>query len=91
MAHVDRIRMGDMYGVHEIRFQARARAPDLVLPRITVTPVFLHMNEQVSHHRVVPGVRRDTHTSVPRSHESVQTLVCVIGSDEQRVTETSSE
>jgi hypothetical protein len=32
MAHVDRIRMGDMYGVHEIRFQARARAPDLVLP-----------------------------------------------------------
>ena len=32
MAHMDRIRMGDMYGVHEIRFQARARAPDLVLP-----------------------------------------------------------
>ena len=33
MAHMDRISMGDMYGVHdEIRFQARARAPDLVLP-----------------------------------------------------------
>ena len=32
MAHVDRISMGDMYGVHEIRLQARARAPDLVLP-----------------------------------------------------------
>ena len=30
MAHMDRISMGDMYGVHEIRFQARA--PDLVLP-----------------------------------------------------------
>ena len=32
MAHMDRISMVDMYGVHEIRFQARARAPDLVLP-----------------------------------------------------------
>ena len=32
MAHIDRISMGDMYGVHAIRFQARARAPDLVLP-----------------------------------------------------------
>ena len=28
MAHMDRISMGDMYGVHGIRFQARARAPD---------------------------------------------------------------
>ena len=26
MAHMDRISMGDMYGVHEIRLQARARA-----------------------------------------------------------------
>ena len=26
MAHMDRISMGDMYGVHYIRFQARARA-----------------------------------------------------------------
>ena len=32
MAHMNRISMGDMYGVHGIRFQARARAPDLVLP-----------------------------------------------------------
>ena len=32
MAHMDRISMGDMYEVHEIRIQARARAPDLVLP-----------------------------------------------------------
>ena len=32
MAHMDRMSMGDMYGVHGIRFQARARAPDLVLP-----------------------------------------------------------
>ena len=32
MAHMDRISMGDMYVMHEIRFQARARAPDLVLP-----------------------------------------------------------
>ena len=32
MAHMDRIRMGDIHGVHAIRFQARARAPDLVLP-----------------------------------------------------------
>ena len=30
MAHVDRISMGDLHGVHAIRFQARA--PDLVLP-----------------------------------------------------------
>ena len=32
MAHMDRIRMGDIHGVHAIRFQARVRAPDLVLP-----------------------------------------------------------
>ena len=32
MAHMDRISMGDMYIVHGIRFQARARAPDLILP-----------------------------------------------------------
>ena len=38
MAHMDRIRMGDMYGVHGIRFQARARAPGLGLPpRETLT------------------------------------------------------
>ena len=30
MAHMDRISMGDIHGVHDIRFQARA--PDLVLP-----------------------------------------------------------
>ena len=36
MAHMNRISMRDMYGVHAIRFQARARAPDLVLtPRET--------------------------------------------------------
>ena len=36
MAHMDRISMGDIHGVHAIRFQARARAPDLVLhPRET--------------------------------------------------------
>ena len=32
MAHMDRIRMGDIHRVHVIRFQARVRAPDLVLP-----------------------------------------------------------
>ena len=32
MAHMDRISMGDIHGVHAIRFQVRARAPDLVLP-----------------------------------------------------------
>ena len=32
MDHMDRISMGGVYGVHHIRFQARARAPDLVLP-----------------------------------------------------------
>ena len=30
MAHMDRISMGDMYGVHNTRLKARARAPDLV-------------------------------------------------------------
>ena len=30
MAHMDRIRMGGMYGVHGIRFEARARAPDRI-------------------------------------------------------------
>ena len=34
------------------------------------------MNERVSHHRVVPGVRRDAQTSAFRSHtSSVHTLV----------------
>ena len=32
MAHMDRISMGNILRVHAIRFQARARAPDLVLP-----------------------------------------------------------
>ena len=32
MAHMDRISMDGVYGVHAIRFQARARAPDLILP-----------------------------------------------------------
>ena len=32
MAHIDRTSMWDIHGVHAIRFQARARAPDLVLP-----------------------------------------------------------
>ena len=32
MTHMDRVSMGDIHGVHGIRFQARARAPDLVLP-----------------------------------------------------------
>ena len=49
------------------------------------------VNERVSHHLVVLGVLRDTQTSASRSHKSVQTLVCVLGSDDQRVTETSSE
>ena len=49
------------------------------------------MNELVPHHRVVSGVPRDAQTSASWPHKSVQTLVCVIGSDEQRVTDTSSE
>ena len=32
MAHMDRISMGGIHGVHAVQFQARARAPDLVLP-----------------------------------------------------------
>ena len=39
------------------------------------------VNERVSYHRVVLGVLRDAQTSASRSHKSVQTLVCVIGSD----------
>ena len=49
------------------------------------------MNERVSHLRIVPSVRRDAQTSASRSHTSVHTLRCVLKSDEQRVTETSSE
>ena len=49
------------------------------------------VNERVSHHRVVLGVLRDAQTTASRSHNSVQTLWCVLKSDEQRVTETSSE
>ena len=32
MAHMDRISMGCIHGVHGIQFQARARAPDFILP-----------------------------------------------------------
>ena len=32
MVHMDRISMGGMYIVHGMQFQARVRAPDLVLP-----------------------------------------------------------
>ena len=42
------------------------------------------MNEWVSHHRVVPGVRRDAQTSASRSDTNVHTLWCVLESDEQR-------
>ena len=43
------------------------------------------MNERVSHHRVVPGLPRDAHTTASRSHQSVQTLSrCVSDSDEHR-------
>ena len=49
------------------------------------------MNERVSHHRVVSGVPRDAQTPAFWSHTSVQTLVCVLRSDEQRVTDTGSE
>ena len=49
------------------------------------------VNERVPHHRVVSGVVRDAQTSASRSHTRVQSLGCVLGSDEQRVTETSSE
>ena len=49
------------------------------------------MNEPVSHHRVVLGVPRDAQTPASLSHMSVKPLVRVLGSDEQRVTETSSE
>ena len=41
------------------------------------------VNERVSHHRVVLGVLRDAQTSASQWHKSVQTLVCVIGLDEQ--------
>ena len=32
MGHMDRISMRDIHGVHALRFEARTRAPDLVLP-----------------------------------------------------------
>ena len=40
------------------------------------------MNERLLYHRViVSGVLRDAQTSVSRSHKSVQTFGCVLGSD----------
>ena len=39
------------------------------------------VNERVPHHRVVSGVVRDAQTSASRSHTRVQTLGCVLGSD----------
>ena len=47
--------------------------------------------ERVSHHRGLLGVLRDAQTLASQSLKSVQTLWCVLKSDEQRVTETSSE
>ena len=51
------------------------------------------MNERVPHHLVVSGVLRYTQTPASWLHTSVQTetLGCVLGSDEQRVTDTGSE
>jgi hypothetical protein len=49
------------------------------------------VNERMSHHRVESDVLRDAQTSASRSHTSVHILWCVLASDEQRVTETSSE
>ena len=49
------------------------------------------VNERVLHNRVVSGVLRDAQTSASRSHTRVQSLGCVLGSGEQRVTETSSK
>ena len=49
------------------------------------------MNERVPHHRVVLGVPMDAQTPASWSHTRVQTLVCVLRSDEQRVTDTGSE
>ena len=49
------------------------------------------VNELVPHHRVVSGVVRDAQTSALWSHTRVQSLGCVLGSGEQRVTETSSK
>ena len=40
------------------------------------------MNERVPHHRVVSDVLRDAQTPAPWSHTSVQTLGCVLRSDE---------
>ena len=47
------------------------------------------MNELVPHHRLVSAVLRDAQTLVSWSHTSVQSLGCVLESDEQRVTEMS--
>ena len=80
----------DVYSARVNReFQRRARSNGY---SATVSAEGNHlMNERVSHHRVVPGVCRDVQTSASRSHTSVHTLWCVLKSDEQRVTETSSE
>ena len=48
------------------------------------------MNERASHHRVVPGVRRDAQTSASRSHTSVQTLGCARVAMHQSAHSTSS-
>ena len=37
------------------------------------------MNERVSHHRVVSGVRMDAQTPASWSHTRVKTLACVLG------------
>ena len=82
------------------RMCARSDAPDGCEQELGVTDNRLYgvsagghglVNERVSFHRVVLDVFRDAQILASQSHKSVQTLVCVIGSDEQRVTDTSSE
>jgi hypothetical protein len=50
-----------------------------MLPHLHVYQAYAHlsrgerlMNERATHHRVVPGLRRDAQTSASRSHASVQ-------------------
>ena len=57
MAHMDRIRMVDMYGVHEIRFQARARAPDLVLPPRETPRRYAPLSHSVNKEAIGASVR----------------------------------
>jgi hypothetical protein len=82
MAHMDCISMGDMYGVREIRFQVRARAPDLVFTSSGDNDETLCVNKGViarkSSFFLESTTRMNTHEQVGAVHRFRQGQTCFL-------------